>query len=171
MKSPSTAWVVFSLLLSIGFGSRVGMAQDSTAGLVPIVAPAPPPPPAWPRTYSKAGDSLVMYTPQIDAWKDHEKIRFRAAIVLTPAATGRAEYGVVAVSADTMIDHASRTVLMTNMNIATRFPGMPTPQAVTLEAQALSLLPVSSYLDVSLDHVLAHIHEPPKLPKVPLNLD
>jgi hypothetical protein len=32
-------------------------------------------------------------------------------------------YGVLAVQADTLIDHEARVVLMTNLDVAIRFPG------------------------------------------------
>src|SRR5215475_3476787 len=54
------------------------------------------PAPVWPRTYEKNGDTVVMYQPQIDSWKDHTKIRFRAAVAVTQAGSAKTDYGVVA---------------------------------------------------------------------------
>src|SRR5438034_1787164 len=103
--------------------------------------PAPPvpssdiaahPPSVWPRTYqSRRGDTVVMYQPQVDSWKDHDKIRFRAAVVATPIG-GKTDYGVVAVQGDTLVDNDARTVLITNMDVAVRFPGMADADASPL---------------------------------------
>ena len=42
---------------------------------------------------------MVLYQPQVDSWTDQAKIRFRAAIALTPAGGKQTDYGVVAVQA------------------------------------------------------------------------
>src|SRR5438067_37097 len=61
------------------------------------------PAPVWPRTYSKNGDTVIAYQPQIDGWKDHSKIRFRCAIAVTSAGSSKTDYGVIAVHGDTLV--------------------------------------------------------------------
>ena len=108
-------------------------APAAAGGAAPAEPPEPAPPPVWPRSYAKAGNTVVVYQPQVDSWKDHSKIRFRAAVAVTPSA-GKAHYGVIAVEADTLIDEHARTVLMTNMDVAARFPGIPDTDADPLKA-------------------------------------
>lgn len=153
-------------------------SQSSYAWPAPAVPPQAAKPAgtpnsaAWPRTYTNAaGDSAVLYPPQVDSWTDHSKIRFRAAIIVVPASTGRTEYGVIAAQADTLIDNAARAVLITNMDVAVRFPGLTAEQAAPLNALVKDLLPKMSHLDVSLDQVLAHMKEAPNLPRVKLSYD
>lgn len=139
---------------------------------IPTVGQAPAPSPAsWPRTYvSKTGDVLTLYQPQIDAWKDHDKIRFRCAFAIMQATTKTTDYGVCAVQADTLVDNTARTVLMTNMDVAVRFPNMDPTKAEPLKAMVKDCLPNLNYLDISLDQVLAHMTDAPKVKTVDVSL-
>src|SRR6185295_8993523 len=97
--------------------------------------------------------------------------RFRAVVAVTPDQAKQPQLGVVAVQANTTVDDDTRSVLMTGLDVAVRFPGMPDDQAAPLKALVKQCLPGMSFLDVPLDQVLSHMHAPPDLPKVPLNLD
>lgn len=124
----------------------------------------------WPRTFAKDGDSLVMYQPQIDAWTNYTRIRFRAALAVTPKGATEPVYGVMGVQADTLVDKEARTVLMSNLTPGIRFPGLPPQQAADLQALVTRLLPSYSFLAVSLDRVTAHIKNeaPPRQAAVSL---
>lgn len=155
-------WVVAVLLAGIALMQGPLPAQVSTT---------PAAPPTWPRTFAKDANSVLMYQPQVDGWKDYEKIRFRAAIAVTADGAPKPEYGVLAVQADTEVMHDERRVLMTNMDFAIRFPGMPPDKVAPLEAVVREFLPKTGFIDTSLDQVLACVQEPPKVPKANLNLD
>lgn len=163
----------FETLLVIGLflgsckgGAGAAQTPDETSPQAGSgTEPAPAPPPVWPRSFTKAKSTVLLYQPQVDAWKDHAKIRFRAAVAVTPSG-GKTHYGVLAVEADTLIDENARTVLMTNMDVAARFPGIPDAQAEPLKALVKELLPGMNYLDVSLDHVLADMHGTTEVKKV-----
>src|SRR5262245_23209699 len=62
---------------------------------------ATPTDPGWPRTFSKEGTTVVVHQPQVDEWKDHETIHFRAALEVTPAGAKQASYGVAEAEATT----------------------------------------------------------------------
>jgi hypothetical protein len=128
------------------------------------------PDPRWPRTFTKGGDTVIVYQPQIDAWKDHSKIRFRAAVAAIPGRTGEPEYGVVAAQGDTVVDHAARTVLISNADVAVRFPGLPDVQAAPLKQMVKELLPSLDFMDISLDQVLACVGNAAKVRTVDLDL-
>lgn len=144
-------------------GAQTGTPSSPTAGISP--------PPVWPRTFQKNGNTLTMYPPQIDSWKDYEAISFRSAIALTPLIDGKTQYGVLSVQAETFVDDGNRTVLMTNIQKAINFPGMADAQANAMKAMVNDLLPNKSFIDVSLDQVLAYMHKDTKVPQVDLNYD
>jgi hypothetical protein len=128
--------------------------------------------PGWPRVFEKDGAELVLYQPQIDEWPNHAKISFRAALALTPQGQKEPAYGVLEVKAKTFINHDTRTVLMTELEPAVRFANLPEPDAEKLEKLARTLLPQKSYLEVSLDRVLACIDSGQvKVPQAKVNLD
>src|SRR5262249_17937048 len=128
--------------------------------------PAQTPPPRWPRTFSNEGNTVLVYQPQIDQWKDHKRIAFRVAIAVTAAGSTEQHFGVAAVQADTIIDDATRKVMLTNLDIAAQFPGLPADRADMLKKVARGCLPSLEYLDVPLDLVLAHLHSDTQVPKV-----
>lgn len=157
---------LLSLVLLISFGGWVTTA----AARVPQAAMQSPSI-AWPRTFESGGNTLLMYAPQVDAWKDHSTIRFRSAIALTLAGTTAAHYGVVAVQADTFVQGETRAVLMTNLETDVQFPGLTDAQSAPLIAAAKSCFSSLNYLSTSLDQILAHMHGKTNIPTVQVNLD
>jgi hypothetical protein len=127
--------------------------------------------PAWPRTHEKDGNIVVVYQPQVDGWKDYSKIRFRMVVAVTPKGAESPSYGVAAVEADTLVDHDARMVMMTNMDMAVRFPGVSDANAAKLRAVLKDFRPSGGYLDVPLEEVLAYMHEAPAQPKADVNLN
>ena len=146
---------VAAMFLSIGACHAAAPARVSQpaadAGGGAVLSGQAPAPKVWPRTFSSAGNTLLMYQPQVDGWDDFQKIRFRAAVAVTPAGTSRGEYGVVAVRANTVVDHDARTVLMTNLDVAVRFRGLTGAEADGYKAMVTECLPSLDYLDISLD--------------------
>ncbi len=143
----------------------------SSSGGSPSPGSAPTPPATWPRTFQKEGSTLEVYPPQVDGWKDYSKIRFRTAFDITPQGSSEKHYGVAAVEADTLVDHEARTVLMTNLDVAVRFPGLAEAKSDELKKLTKECLPSLNYLDVSLDQVLAYLHGDVKVAKVSVNLN
>ncbi len=146
----------------------LGVLHGGPAAAGQTPAPADP---GWPRTFSKEGSTLDVYQPQIDAWKDHEQIKFRCAMEITLAGTTQPDWGVVAVQADTHVDEDNTTVSLTNMKVvAVRFPGASDAQAAALKAVVLDMLPNKPVLEVSLPRVMAYMHDQPRPAGVELNL-
>jgi hypothetical protein len=126
----------------------------------------------WPRTYAKGEQQVLLYQPQIDDWQNHSKISFRSALAVTAAGRGGPAYGVLAVTADTFVDHNTRTVLMTALNVDVRFPNLSEQEAQPLQALVREVLPHKECLAISLDRVLAYMDPAAAtLPAVNLNLD
>jgi hypothetical protein len=133
-------------------------------------APAIPAQRGWPRTFEKGGNTMEVYQPQIDSWKNYDVIEFRAAIAVTPAGASQTMYGVLAGQADTVIDKENRMVILTDPNITMQFPGVPPAKAAEVQKLAAESLGKRQYIDVSLDEVLAYMHTATKTPTVPVNL-
>lgn len=169
------ARAILGVLLVVLAGGAGASWQEQPAGASTAdrAVPAPVVPPAsmtWPRTFEKAGNSVSLYQPQVDSWKDQDKIRFRSAVTVMEAGTGQLHYGVAAVQADTLVDKTARTVFMTNLDIALRFPGVPAAKAEALKALVKECIAGLSYLNISLDQVLACLHGETKVRTAELNM-
>ena len=146
-------------------------AQTPQAPAAATATQSPPPSdPGWPRTFTKDGTTLTIYQPQIDAWKDYEKMKFRCALEVQLAGATDPAYGVVAVQADTSVDENSTHVYITNMKVAAlRFPGASDADAAALKAVVLDMLPNKPMLELSMARVMAYMHGQAK-PKTALTL-
>lgn len=113
-KSPRLrplAW----LLLFIVSTSTAQTATETPAAL--------PEPLEFPRTVSSDAGSVVVHTPQIDAWPNFERIEGRFAIAVTPAGESEAVLGVAEFTADTDPNLVERVVAVENIEISvTSFP-------------------------------------------------
>lgn len=159
------------LIAIVACGPFAPAARAQSPAPAPATMQAPLPPATWPRTYQKNGSTLLLYAPQVDKWTDHSKIEFRMALALTVAGSAQTHYGVASVRADTMIDDATRSVLIMNMDPAFRFPGVDGAQAAQLKALADDCLPKLSFFDASLDEITAYTHAKVEAPRVQLNLN
>lgn len=105
MRNKLLAIVVLQLL------AGALLAQDKS---VP-----PPPETPWP-TQAKAGSTtLTVYQPQVDSWDGH-KLEARAAVSASQGEGEKAKstYGIVHVTARTLVDKGSRTVTLEDFTIA-----------------------------------------------------
>ena len=78
---PIRAFVVTVCVLSACFGIT---PHPSALGQSAAGGAASPTDSGWPRMHEKDGQSVVIVQPQIDSWKDHTRIEFRAATAVTP---------------------------------------------------------------------------------------
>jgi len=125
----------------------------------------------WPRTYERSGNTVTLYQPQVDEWKDYTAIAFRAAVAVNPKGEDKTAFGVLAVTGDTSVDLAKRRVIIGNLKLDVRFTGLPPERAAALSAIVREAFADRRVLDVSLDRVLAYVSATAKAQKnVPLNL-
>jgi hypothetical protein len=128
------------------------------------LATASPGDPGWPRHYSNGSSALVVYQPQVSAWREFKTLTGRCAFSLTTAPGRELQYGTLQFIADTLVDTQQRLVLMRNVRILDmRFPSVPGGASEQLSALTRQLLP-SDALVVSLDRVLAFV-EAGKVPR------
>lgn len=68
--------------------------------------------PGWPRRYSNEAADLVVYQPQVDAWKEFKFLRGRCAFALRPTRDAEPIYGTFRFDAETLVDADQRVVLL-----------------------------------------------------------
>src|SRR5580704_16738830 len=80
--------------------------------------------PGWPREITNQGNTLLLYQPQVDDWKNFQELDWRMAFSLTPAG-GQEVVGVAALHSNTDIDNDNKLVSLTNLKVVdTRFPAL-----------------------------------------------
>ncbi len=125
----------------------------------------------WPRAFEEGGNTVVLFQPQIDTWENETKIQFRVAIAVCQKGSEVQNYGVLAVKADTIVDREARMVLISNMDVAVRFPGMSEEKASVFKKLVKEIVPKAKCFDVPLENLLSKMPDKTKLPEVKLNLD
>src|SRR4029077_9005319 len=84
---------------------------------------------AWPRKAVRADETISMYQPQMEAWKDDE-LHAYAALALESKTNKTTKYGVVWFTARTEVDKVNRQVTLNNFQITkVKFPTMETKEA------------------------------------------
>ena len=110
-------------------------------------APAPEtPPPAsevtpdpWPQSADVGGTKYTLYQPQIDSW-DNYIYKAHAAVSVLPAGSKDPIFGVIELTAYTVVDKTARAVHFENLTITkTMFPSAPS-MAATYQQTLQTLL-------------------------------
>jgi hypothetical protein len=79
----------------------------------------------WPRVVDLSEGQVLVYQPQINAWKDNQ-LDFRAAMAFKKDGAKDETFGTITASARTQVDKAMRTVVLENLRIAKiDFPSLP----------------------------------------------
>ncbi len=144
--------LVVSLVLVLAWVT-VGMARDA----------------GWPRQLSQNGDTLIIYQPQVDEWKNFSEISYRMAISLTPKG-GKPAVGVLAMTAETRVDNDRQMVWITNLQITkTHFPSLESKTAEKMERLARKFLPPA--IEISLPRLVASIPKKDSVSGIQLRSD
>src|SRR6478752_1065607 len=93
IRSLLTLYLLFCIALVAGC--------SSTPKEEGVDAIAPEEDPGWPRAFSNKGQTVTIYQPQVDDWKDFHVIHYRAAIAFTPEGAMDPQYGVLSAEAQT----------------------------------------------------------------------
>jgi len=102
---PFLAWLMLCLL---AFDTAWAAPAAKTADAAAIE-------PAWPQVITSGKSKLTVYQPQLDIW-DGYTLQARAAVEATDA-DGKATYGIVQFSAHTLVDKATRWVMLDQYKI------------------------------------------------------
>ncbi len=153
----------------IGFGSAQSQTPAAPSANVGAQAQAPTKDVGWPRQITKDGATLVYYQPQIDDWKDYERIYYRVAFSLTPAG-GEAVLGVASIEANTQVDKDTHTAYLRDIQITSaRFPSLDAEKSKQMEDLLKKLAPTGSE-PIAVERLMADL-EKSKTPAKPVAVE
>lgn len=107
--------LVLSLLFAIGISTSMAQAPAPTVAPAPAKAPAANAEPDWPHVVTSGTTTLTLYQPQIDSW-DGYTLLARAAVAAADKG-GKSTYGILHLSAHTLVDKATRWVVLDQYQI------------------------------------------------------
>jgi hypothetical protein len=115
-------------LLVMSFGGPPAFSQQ--AGVVSSQEEAQPPasavtPDPWPKIVDEAGAKYTIYQPQMDSWNNYF-LNVHAAVSVLPAGAKEPVFGVINLTAYTVIDRQARTVSILDITVMkANFPSAP----------------------------------------------
>src|SRR5271157_2950906 len=108
--------ILLSMILFSALPSAPAWAQekgDDTGSL---------PDGGWPQVIQSSDNTITIYQPQIESWKDN-LLKARSAVSIATKTSAQPEFGVVFFSARTSVDRSNGTVDMENISISSvNFP-------------------------------------------------
>lgn len=112
--------------------------------------------PAWPRTFEKDRNTVVIYQPQVDSWADRRTIHLRAAVFIRQKGDVDGSYAAVTASATTWVDQQNRTVLIGPRRLDDfQVPGAKPEAVQTLRKVMQAVLPDEQAITIDLDRLIA----------------
>ena len=156
-----TCLIVISLIASLLFAPEMRAQSTSQPAAKPAApagqaaAPAKPAAPAvsaltdtgWPRTIVSNTTKIVVYQPQINAW-DGFRLDARAAVAVTAKADAPPVFGIVEVSANTLVDKDAGLVTLDKIAVKNAsFPGHDAEAktwSTAIQTHAARLKPIAS---------------------------
>lgn len=144
--------------LTLLFSGSAPAEEKAPAGGVPAPAAKPAaqkPSDGWPREATVGDVTYLLYPPDLDDW-DGRALKGHAAVAARLEGSAETRYGVVDVSADTLVDRSTRTVALSNLRFVTLvFPSDPAKEAEHLAAIAKAF--PQRLRSVSLDRLEAEL--------------
>jgi len=123
----------------------------------------------WPRQRMVNGNTLIIYQPQIDNWKDYKELDYRMAFSLTPAG-GKPVLGVADMHAQTDVDNEIKMVTIKNIQIKrTNFPSLDSTASTHMEKMLRSFMP--GVMSITLQQLVACVPKPESVKGVILKND
>jgi len=103
----------------------------------------------WPRQVAAGDFEVELFQPQIESW-DNLVMRARLAMAVTPVGGSAPEYGILGISAGTLVDKQSGTVFMQQMRIESLdLPGDPARVQALRAALAPKLSSLAGMLSIA----------------------
>lgn len=154
MRETVSLVAIFTLSVSVWSGGcRAGKESTKTESSSPVTVAEEDP--GWPRQVTNQGNTLVLYQPQVDDWKNFRELDWRWAFSLTPAG-GQEVVGVATLHANTDVDNENKMVLLTNTKIVdAKFPSLDAESAAKMTQLARSFLPPS--VSISMYRLIASV--------------
>ena len=108
-----------AMVTVLGVSVSPALAQEPE----PATRPAQPASVSFPHAVTGEAGTVVVYTPQIDTWKNFESIEARVAVAVTPAGEEEPVFGVAEFTGHTDPNLELRVVAIENLKVtATSFP-------------------------------------------------
>ena len=131
--------------------ARLAVVAACLMSLVAWTQDAPPPsqatPDPWPKSATQNGTQYTIFQPQLDRWDDYH-YEAHAAVQVIPAGTKSPVFGVIEITATTIVDRPNRVVHIENLKITeAKFPSQPQ------QASALARRDAADRLERALDDV------------------
>jgi hypothetical protein len=146
----------------LGFGLQA--VAQTTYSTEELKATQRPPALTFPREIVAEGGTIVLHVPQIDAWKDFEKVTGRFAVEVTPDGEAEAVIGTAEFVADTEANLEERVVAIDNTQIiVTSFPVADENRRAQLDRLVRSVVQQRTQY-VPLDVMLSYIANDASLP-------
>jgi len=140
------------------FAAAAFMALAAGQTQEPAAAPGGQPDLGWPRQYDDGNATLMVYQPQIDAWKDYQTLSARFAVALIPSKNAKTYYGAMVVEAGSLVDKGSRSVHLANFRVTNvRYQGAKDEAESKRWADLTAALWPKQPVTVSLDRILAYL--------------
>ncbi len=96
----------------------------------------------WPREYSSAKGSIILYQPQVERWDDFALLFARAAASVKKAGSEEEHIGAFTFRADTLTDEDQRMVVIDHIQVTdANFPDLTEEQEARLLKAASDLFP------------------------------
>src|SRR5438874_9368889 len=153
--SASPLTTIMKITSLIVFAASALLAGDLAAQSSKSNATSGSTDPGWPREHYRDGIRLIIYQPQVDDWKDFQKLSWRMAVSLTPKG-GKEVVGVVEMKGHTDVDNVAKVVVITNPEITgTYFPSLD--QATKEKVEQLFKGFVPPTVSISLHRLIASV--------------
>ncbi len=136
--------------------TTIGLALALITSAASAIAQTAPKDPGWPRVFEQGGKKLTVYQPQVDAWNGYTNLQFHCAVAVD-GVTADQQYGTIAVSASTVTDQRTRTVIITPSSRTITFPNRPDSEVANLRAAVDQLVPPNKVSTISLDRIVAYL--------------
>ena len=111
----------------------------------------------WPRQFTKPGGKVVLYQPQVDDWKNYQKVDARMAFTITPTG-GKSHVGVVTVQMQSTVNMDDHTVFLSDPQITSiSFPSLDPATSTQMDQLMRTFLNPSATMTISLDRLVASV--------------
>ena len=125
MKSTKTGLAVLCLAWTLSGGTLAQQPAPAPPAQAPP-AEEPPSPDPWPKTALSGGATYTMYQPQLDEWENQYDVAAHAAVSVLPPGSKNPVFGVIEITAKTLVSRQARTVSFKNIQVEkVDFPTVP----------------------------------------------
>jgi hypothetical protein len=139
----------------VAYAAALPSASAAKTAGASATAAATPADPGWPRTLSANGQTFTVYQPQLDSW-DGFTLEAHVAVAVDAGADAPPIFGVVSLSARTLVDKNERLVTFEDLQVTdAQFPSAP--EQAQVYGPALRDAMMKDIKAVSLDRLEAQL--------------